>query len=56
VKPAWLAVSTEPAATTTTTRFFQNRKAIELNAQAYDSAVQNAVLDRCLDLCQATPP
>ena len=51
--PAWLAVSTEPAALVTGT-FFQDRKAIEVNPQAYDTDLQDALLERCLELCGAT--
>ena len=51
--PAWLAVSTEPAAVVTGT-FFQDRKAIEVNPQAYDTELQDALLERCLELCGAT--
>lgn len=53
--PAWLAVSTDPAALVTGT-FFQDRKAIELNPQAYDTDLQDAVLAHCLHLCDATLP
>ncbi|MDX6264685.1 MAG: hypothetical protein QOH84_6373 [Kribbellaceae bacterium] len=48
--PAWLAVSTDPQALVSGT-FFQDRKAIEVNPQAYDPALQDALLERCLDLC-----
>jgi NAD(P)-dependent dehydrogenase (short-subunit alcohol dehydrogenase family) len=51
--PAWLAVSDDPAALVTGT-FFQDRKAIEVNPQAYDTELQDALLERCLDLCGAT--
>jgi NAD(P)-dependent dehydrogenase (short-subunit alcohol dehydrogenase family) len=51
--PAWLAVSTEPAATVTGT-FFQDRKVIEINPRAYDPDLQDALLTRCLALCQTT--
>jgi NAD(P)-dependent dehydrogenase (short-subunit alcohol dehydrogenase family) len=51
--PAWLAASTEPAALVTGT-FFQDRKAIEVNPQAYDRELQDALLERCLDLCGAS--
>ena len=51
--PAWLAVSDDPAALITST-FFQDRKAIEVNPQAYNRSVQDALLARCLELCGAT--
>ena len=51
--PAWLAVSEEPAALVSGT-FFQDRKAIEVNPQAYDRALQDALLTRCLELCGAS--
>ena len=41
--PAWLAVSDDPAALITST-FFQDRKAIEVNPQAYNRSVQDALL------------
>ncbi|WP_329001986.1 SDR family NAD(P)-dependent oxidoreductase [Kribbella sp. NBC_00709] len=50
--PAWLAVSDEPAALVTGA-FFQDRKAIEVNPQAYDPWLQDALLARCLELCSA---
>lgn len=50
--PAWLAVSDDPAARVTGT-FFQDRKAIEVNPQASDPPVQDALLTRCLELCAA---
>ena len=51
--PAWLAVSTDPAATVTGT-FFQDRKAIEVNPQAYEPNLQDALLKHCLALCETT--
>lgn len=50
--PVWLAVSEDPAALVTGT-FFQDRTAIEVNPQAYDHALQDALLTHCLDLCSA---
>ena len=51
--PAWLAGSEDPAALVTGT-FFQDRKAIEVNPQAYDPSLQDALLARCLELCGAS--
>lgn len=53
--PAWLAVSDDPDALVTGT-FFQDRKAIEVNPQAYDPELQDAVLKQCLELCDVTLP
>ncbi|MEV5966303.1 SDR family NAD(P)-dependent oxidoreductase [Kribbella sp. NPDC051952] len=53
--PVWLAGSDDPEALVTGT-FFQDRKAIELNPQAYDHALQDAVLAQCLELCDAALP
>jgi NAD(P)-dependent dehydrogenase (short-subunit alcohol dehydrogenase family) len=53
--PAWLAASDDPEALVTGT-FFQDRKAIEVNPQAYDVGLQDALLTRCLELCDATLP
>lgn len=50
--PAWLAVSDDPAALATGT-FFQDREAIEVNQQASDPSLQDALLTRCLELCAA---
>lgn len=53
--PAWLATSDDPDALVTGT-FFQDRKPVELNPQAYDVGLQDAVLAQCLELCDATLP
>jgi NAD(P)-dependent dehydrogenase (short-subunit alcohol dehydrogenase family) len=53
--PTWLAVSDDPAALVTGT-FFQDRKAIEVNPQAYDPALQTALLTHCLALAGTTLP
>jgi NAD(P)-dependent dehydrogenase (short-subunit alcohol dehydrogenase family) len=51
--PVWLATSDDPAATVTGT-FFQRRTAIEINPQAYDHELQDGLLTRCLELCDAS--
>jgi hypothetical protein len=53
--PAWLAASDDPAALVTGT-FFQDRKAIEVNPQAYDSALQTALLTHCLTITGTSLP
>jgi len=53
--PAWLATSTDPAATVTG-EFFQERKAIRVNEQAYDLDLQVRLLQRCAELCGAELP
>ncbi|WP_238012419.1 SDR family NAD(P)-dependent oxidoreductase [Dactylosporangium sp. AC04546] len=44
--PVWLATSFQPAAVATGT-FFHDRREVRLNEQAYDPAVQEAVVRHC---------
>ncbi|MFC5262866.1 hypothetical protein ACFPJ1_12190 [Kribbella qitaiheensis] len=53
--PAWLAVSDDPDALVTG-KFFQHRKAIEVNPQAYDPDLQAKLLTHCLALAGTTLP
>jgi NAD(P)-dependent dehydrogenase (short-subunit alcohol dehydrogenase family) len=52
---AWLASSTEPAALVTGT-FFHERAPVTLNEQAYDPAVQDALVAECARLTGAALP
>lgn len=51
--PVWLSTSDEPA----TGLFFHDRRVVRLNEQAYDPAVQDALVERCAALTGvALPP
>lgn len=48
--PVWLATSTEPAAAVSGA-FFHERRQVRLNDQAYDVDIQDALVERCAQLC-----
>ncbi len=51
--PVWLSTSDEPA----TGQFFHDRRVVRLNEQAYDPALQDALVERCAQLTGvALPP
>jgi NAD(P)-dependent dehydrogenase (short-subunit alcohol dehydrogenase family) len=53
--PAWLATSAEPAAMVSG-EFFEQRRAIRVNPQAYDVALQDKLLEQCIELSGAPLP
>jgi NAD(P)-dependent dehydrogenase (short-subunit alcohol dehydrogenase family) len=53
--PVWLATSQDPAALESG-RFFHNRAAVEINAQAYDVDEQQRMLEICADLSMVPLP
>jgi NAD(P)-dependent dehydrogenase (short-subunit alcohol dehydrogenase family) len=53
--PAWLATSTDSAATVSGA-FFHNRRAIDVNPQASDRRLQDGLLQGCAELCAAALP